>query len=1600
MPNVKLPCAIGGDCDYETINLPYEQAKDQLEIHMMYAHRDAQPVSSNKPEKFPRPEIKLDSTAENWEEFIVTWAQYKEEYKLAGAGLVRQLIASCSDELKQSLSRLTGGKHFTLTEAQLLDHMKNVAVRYQNPAVFVQQFLSLSQQQDEGVRHYLTRLRGLASRCNFTVKCEPCNTELSYADSVIRFKLIAGLCDEEIKEDVLSSQEDKSLEDTVKEIEAKESGKLARKTVGASTTAKVQVAGEINETKVATGSSTRACGHCGRYGHSSEQSDREKNCPAFNKSCNKCGKTGHFKDMCRSGRRTGKRTLSVKEEETLNNAFIAEEKSYKPDDFKLMSVTFGEIAALMYCMKNVTKEMKSINKVKIPHMLQEETQWVVRRAESQPVVRLAVQVSTKSYTENNIKPPSAYRHRRADLDMLADTGSQAVIMGTNQLGQLGLTVRDLMECEMSLSGVTNSSVQIIGALFVRISGSDTQQKVWTTTQLCYVARGVDRMILSKEACRDLGLVNKDFPSIGSCESRASVNMTAGPGEDERGLTPCSPEQDGSCSCPRRAETPSPPSFDPRLSREELKTRILKHYAASAFNKCTRQALPMMKGEPLPIPVKAGVKPIAVHTPVPIPLHWEEKVHKDLQRDVALGVIEPVPLNTPVTWCSRMVVVPKHNGEPRRTVDLQALNKASVRQTHHTKSPFMLASNVPAGKIKSVVDVWNSFHSVPIREEDRDKTTFITPFGRFRYRVSPQGYLASMDGYTHRFSLITKDIKNKETIVDDTLTWSDSLEENFNDTCQLLTVCSRAGLIFNPEKFQFGQETVEFAGLEVTMDGVRPSRKFLDGIRAFPRPETLSEARSFFGMINQVSYSFSMSAMMEPFRHLLKPDTWAAGFEWTRELDRQFHLAKEKIIEAVEDGVKAFDTTRWTCLATDWSKQGIGFFLLQKFCQCEKLHPKCCNDGWKLVLAGGRFTKPNESRYSPVEGECLAVVEGLFKSKHFILGCEKLIVAVDHKPLLGILNEKSLADIDNPRLLGLKEKTLWFSFKVVHVPGREHCGPDYISRLGDHKMNTKEARVNCILGLAAANNVDPTVHVNDTDILDSVVASLYEDTGLRAVTFEDIQREVVRDREMSDLVQAITNSGEQDSFPDTVSQYNKYRDSLYVLEGVPMLGRRVIVPSALRQEVLRSLHSAHQCPAKMSDRARDSVFWAGITADLETVRQSCSYCNKNAPSQAMMPPQPLASPDYPFQMVVADYCNIKGKSWLVLCDRFSGWLSVQYYSRDASATDLVRTLKEYFSIFGIPEHFSSDDGPQFRSDTLRTFFQSWGVREHRVSAAYHPHSNLRAETAVKSAKRILLDNTRSDGSPDQDKIARALMQHRNTPDSEYGLSPAQLIFGRPIKDFLPIKPGNFSPSEVWVDCRQKRELAMKTRFSRGLERWSEHTRNLPPLNLGQRVLVQNQHGAGKMARRWDRSGTVIEDLGYNKYRIRIDGSGRVTDRNRQFLRKFSSVTPSEMGYSSPSLPPQSQPPAVPVTATPDLPVFPEPSQSPPPSSPPPPETGTEPAPTLSDQSDPAPESSLPEDLAPTLRRSGRNPAPNTLYPPSQFDCTRTRRYGQQGERRRE
>ena len=90
----------------------------------------------------------------------------------------------------------------------------------------------------------------------------------------------------------------------------------------------------------------------------------------------------------------------------------------------------------------------------------------------------------------------------------------------------------------------------------------------------------------------------------------------------------------------------------------------------------------------------------------------KKIKEELDRDVKLGVIEPVPENTPVKWCSRMSILPKKDGTPRRVVDLREINKETQRQTHPTSSPFQQASQVPPNTYRSSSDAWNGDHSVP------------------------------------------------------------------------------------------------------------------------------------------------------------------------------------------------------------------------------------------------------------------------------------------------------------------------------------------------------------------------------------------------------------------------------------------------------------------------------------------------------------------------------------------------------------------------------------------------------------------------------------------------------------------------------------------------------------------------------------------------------------------------------------------------------------------------------------------------------------------------------------------------------------------------
>ena len=95
--------------------------------------------------------------------------------------------------------------------------------------------------------------------------------------------------------------------------------------------------------------------------------------------------------------------------------------------------------------------------------------------------------------------------------------------------------------------------------------------------------------------------------------------------------------------------------------------------------------------------KEGGKPYAIQTPIPIPVHWKEKIKEGIDQDVKLGIIEEVPQGTPTTWCATMAPQGKKNGGVRRTVDLQQLKSAILRETHFTPTPFDIVSQVPSNK---------------------------------------------------------------------------------------------------------------------------------------------------------------------------------------------------------------------------------------------------------------------------------------------------------------------------------------------------------------------------------------------------------------------------------------------------------------------------------------------------------------------------------------------------------------------------------------------------------------------------------------------------------------------------------------------------------------------------------------------------------------------------------------------------------------------------------------------------------------------------------------------------------------------------------------
>ena len=874
-------------CDYRTEIMEASEAIEFLKLHTSQNHGIL-----TKPEKPNKPVLEMPTNTIDvldWDSFLHKFGVYKKLSGITGdAGC--HFLDCLSKEVYSVLFSTYGTEVSAQDEDTLKSNLRRLVVRKQNKLLSVMELLALKQDSDERILNYISRIKAKARQCDLAMPCI-CGKSVDFKDNITLYMLVAGVNDPEIQEDLLT-EEDLSLETAEKKAIAKESAKFSQSGLSGDKIQRLKSTYQKNKNTISD-PTKKKCQYCGLGKHES----REKECKAYSVTCDNCKKVGHFKKVCRSRK---------------------QEKVEKTPDSEECDGVF-EISTL-------TSSDLVYDRIK--------KRWTQRHSSDKGSNKLPVviQICSESYTDLQPKSDKSEIKNEAPAitQGIADTGCSTLCAGPDICRKLGIRVKDLLKSNITLKVADGRELTVKGAIPVIISTRSNPRV--TSKQMLHVAEELKSVFLSKNCLKDLNVISPSFPfPMETSESHVAELLTS---------TDTAP-----CGCKARTITPDPPKIpmEPLPENlEKLRNYIVEHYSSSTMNMCSHQSLPEMAGPPLHFTLKEGTVPKVVHTPAKIPVHWKDTVKQQLDRDVRMGILKEVPPDEPVEWQHRMVVVRKHDGSPRRTVDMQELNKATLRPTHPLTSPYLKAMSVPPNTYKTVTDAWEGYHSIPLDEESSKLTRFITPYGAYRYKRDPQGWVGSGDAYNKRYDIITKNVKDSVRQVDDSLLWGYDIKEMFEKTCSYLSPCGRSGILQNPEKFQFCSKTVNWAGFVIGDDSVKPMPHLTKAIREFPTPHNKTDLRSFMALVQQVSYATAVAPLLLPFRKLLKDDI---PWEWTSELQQTFMATRELLAERIEEGIKIFDPYKITMVLSDWCKHGVGYNLAQKHCACKITDDcpdiKCC-----------------------------------------------------------------------------------------------------------------------------------------------------------------------------------------------------------------------------------------------------------------------------------------------------------------------------------------------------------------------------------------------------------------------------------------------------------------------------------------------------------------------------------------------------------------------------------------------------------------------------------------------------------------------------------
>ena len=436
---------------------------------------------------------------------------------------------------------------------------------------------------------------------------------------------------------------------------------------------------------------------------------------------------------------------------------------------------------------------------------------------------------------------------------------------------------------------------------------------------------------------------------------------------------------------------------------------------------------LMQCDPVKIHVKRDAIPYSVSTPRRIPLPMMAKVENELNRMENEGVI--IKQTEPTEWCSPIVPVLKPNGQVRLCVDLKKLNMAIERERYVIPTLQDIFHNMNGSAVFTSLDAASGYWQMPLDENSSKLTTFITPFGRYRFTRVPFGISIASEIYQREMSRILRGLDGIEVYQDDIIIHGKDARQHDERLRKTLDVINMNGIKLNQKKCKYRQSSITFLGHRIDANGIFAHEDKIKAIVDMTAPTNVPELRSFMGMVNFMArFIPSLSTIMEPLSRLLKSDR-----EWTWDAQQEDAFAAVKNAMTKSTALAFYDHNRPTKLSSDASSYGLGAVILQEI------------DGeFRPVEYASRTLTNAERHYAQIEKELLGVVWACERFSRYLVGLDKFIIETDHKPLIPIINVKDL-DGTPIRCQRLLIRLMRYNGVAQFSPGKTLVLADLLSR---------------------------------------------------------------------------------------------------------------------------------------------------------------------------------------------------------------------------------------------------------------------------------------------------------------------------------------------------------------------------------------------------------------------------------------------------------------------------------------------------------------------------------------------------------------------------